>query len=102
MERKYGHRLSEPQASAAASSSTTPLSAGLTSREYFNRGGQRGVDGAALAYRGRGNAQRQKGGIIGTVKKVLQQDVLYLMIVPMPSEEELAEARAALAAAKAK
>jgi len=32
----------------------------------------------------------------------MQEDVLYLMIVPMPSEEELAGAREAIAAVKAK
>ena len=31
------------------------------------------------------------------MKKVVQEDVLYLMIVPMPSEAELAEAREMLA-----
>lgn len=39
-------------------------------------------------------------GPIGVIKKVMQEDVLYLMIVPMPSEEELAEARQLLAADK--
>jgi hypothetical protein len=38
-------------------------------------------------------ARRGKGGIIGSVRKVMQEDVLYLMIVPMPSEAEIAEAR---------
>jgi hypothetical protein len=40
------------------------------------------------------------GGVIGAVKKVMQEDVLYLMIVPMPSEAELAEARDMLAREK--
>ena len=39
---------------------------------------------------------------MGMVKRVMQEDVLYLMIVNMPSEAELAEAREAIAAAKAK
>lgn len=38
--------------------------------------------------------------MIGAVKKVMQEDVLYLMIVPMPSEAELAEAREMLAMEK--
>lgn len=40
-------------------------------------------------------AQRggKNGGIIGSVRKIMQEDVLYLMIVPMPSEAEIAEAR---------
>lgn len=38
--------------------------------------------------------------MIGAVKKVMQEDVLYLMIVPMPSEAEMAEARDMLAREK--
>lgn len=44
----------------------------------------------------------QKGGPLGMVKRVMQEDVLYLMIVNLPSEAELAEAREAIAAAKAR
>ncbi|KAK6433319.1 hypothetical protein LTR95_010502 [Oleoguttula sp. CCFEE 5521] len=46
--------------------------------------------------------RRRKGGLIGGVRKVLRPDVLYLLIVPMPSESELREAREALEMAKAK
>lgn len=49
------------------------------------------------AQRGRGN-----GGIIGSVRKIMQEDVLYLMIVPMPSEAEIAEARELLRLEKEK
>ncbi|KAF9639708.1 hypothetical protein BFW01_g11514 [Lasiodiplodia theobromae] len=35
--------------------------------------------------------------IIGTVRKALQQDVMYLMIVNMPTDEEMAQAQAQLA-----
>ena len=41
------------------------------------------------------------GGIVGSVRRVMREDVLYLMIVNMPSEAELAQARDALAMAKA-
>ncbi|KAK7729414.1 hypothetical protein SLS57_001899 [Botryosphaeria dothidea] len=43
--------------------------------------------------------QRQiaRGKLIRPVKRILQEDVLYLMIVNMPSEEELAEARKKIA-----
>ena len=44
--------------------------------------------------------RRQKNGILGTVKRVMREDVLYLMIVNMPSEDEMAEARETLARAK--
>lgn len=64
--------------------------------DYFNRG-----SGRRTHPRDR-RAQRDAGpgGVIGAVKKVMQEDVLYLMIVPMPSEAELAEAREMLAMEK--
>lgn len=40
------------------------------------------------------------GGLIGTVRRVMKEDVLYLMIVNMPSQKDLAEARELLAQAK--
>jgi hypothetical protein len=61
--------------------------------DYFNRGNARRGNP-----RDRGAARG--GGVIGAVKKVMQEDVLYLMIVPMPSEAELAEAREMLASEK--
>ncbi len=53
------------------------------------------------SYYGQGQRRQRKGGVIGTVRKVIAEGVLYLMIVNMPSEEELAEARETLARAKA-
>jgi hypothetical protein len=41
-----------------------------------------------------GNNQRV--GLLTPVKKLLEQKVLYLVIVDMPSEEKLAQARADL------
>lgn len=65
-------------------------------------GGQAGYGGRS-EYLTRDPRRRQarRGGIIGGVKKVMREDVLYLMIVNMPSEAELAEAREKLAQAKA-
>jgi hypothetical protein len=63
--------------------------------DYFSRGN----GGRRADRRGRGGAARS-GGVIGAVKKVMQEDVLYLMIVPMPSEAEMAEAREMLAREK--
>jgi len=60
----------------------------------FNRGSDRRRAGPRDRRAARG------GGAIGAVKKVMQEDVLYLMIVPMPSEAELAEAREMLAREK--
>ncbi|TKA77697.1 hypothetical protein B0A55_04006 [Friedmanniomyces simplex] len=63
------------------------------SRRVSNNGG----GAAAAAYqkfsrRGqRGGGERQ--GAIGAVKRLMSQDVLYLMVVNMPSEAEMAEAR---------
>ncbi|CAK4031601.1 Hypothetical predicted protein [Lecanosticta acicola] len=50
--------------------------------------------------RSRRRGRRQRGGRRGgMVRRVLREDVLYLMVVNMPSEEELAEARRELARA---
>ncbi|KAL5001373.1 hypothetical protein BDV10DRAFT_192289 [Aspergillus recurvatus] len=43
---------------------------------------------------GRGLGERRRGGLVGGAKKLLKSNVLYLMIVNMPSEEEMAAARA--------
>lgn len=51
---------------------------------------------AGGAYRRR----RQGRGPLGMVKRIMTEDVLYLMIVNMPSEAEMAEARELMAAAK--
>jgi hypothetical protein len=70
-------------------SPTNSLSAQQQSQDYFSRGtggGRYARDRATLRAGG-------PGGVIGAVKKIMQEDVLYLMIVPMPSEAELAEAR---------
>ncbi|KXS93614.1 hypothetical protein AC578_5919 [Pseudocercospora eumusae] len=48
----------------------------------------------------RDRRQRGGGGPIRTVKRGMREDVLYLMIVNMPSDAELAEAREELARAK--
>lgn len=46
----------------------------------------------------RGRDRRNgKGGPLGAVKRIMKEDVLYLMIVNMPSESELVEARQDLA-----
>ncbi|KAL4777273.1 hypothetical protein BDW60DRAFT_660 [Aspergillus nidulans var. acristatus] len=43
---------------------------------------------------GHGAGEMRRGGLIGGAMKVLKSNVLYLMIVNMPSEEEMAAARA--------
>lgn len=70
-------------------------------------------ESAPAAYEGYGNTgagypaqrrrpppRRQGGGPIGMVRRIMTEDVLYLMIVNMPSEEEMAAARERLEAAK--
>lgn len=58
--------------------------------------------GAGRPQRRRRRQRGQGGGPIGMVKRVMREDVLYLMIVNMPSEAELAAAREAIAEAKRK
>lgn len=60
--------------------------------DYFNRGSSRRTHPRDR----RAQREARPGGVIGAVKKVMQEDVLYFMIVPMPSEAELAEARETL------
>lgn len=60
---------------------------------------EEGSSHRALQYRDvRGRDRRNgKGGPLGAVKRIMKEDVLYLMIVNMPSESELVEARQDLA-----
>lgn len=55
-----------------------------------------------LQYRGvRGRDGRNRtNGPLGAVKRIMKEEVLYLMIVNMPSESELVEARQDLARVK--
>lgn len=59
---------------------------------------RRGLDDGMLRYAMRG-AQRREGGV-GAVKRIMREDVLYLLIVNMPNEEDLAQAREEMAAAR--
>jgi hypothetical protein len=63
-------------------------------RNYYGpqSGPQQLYDGGRRGRGRRGGGGRQ-GGAISSVKRLMREDVLYLMIVNMPSEEELAEAR---------
>lgn len=103
-ERRYGPRYGTEYASDAAYEGSSnppaphaPYGGSQQDADYFNRApnGRRGQ-------RSRDGRRGRKGGPIGVIKKVMQEDVLYLMIVPMPSEAELEEAREMLALEKAK
>ena len=77
---------------------------GQSSSSYAPYGGQSSAP--PVPYGGRQQSynrsgRKQGGGVLGVVKKVMTEDVIYLMIVPMPSEQELTEARETLARAKA-
>ncbi|KAK5674241.1 hypothetical protein LTS10_012978 [Elasticomyces elasticus] len=48
------------------------------------------------------NQQRSQQSPLSAVKRIMRQDVLYLMIVNMPSEAEMAEARAELERTKSR
>lgn len=63
--------------------------------------GDYGASRPAAHARGGRRSRGQNKGALGMVKRIMQEDVLYLMIVNMPSEAELAEAREAITAAKA-
>ncbi|KAL4746504.1 hypothetical protein BDW72DRAFT_197632 [Aspergillus terricola var. indicus] len=58
--------------------------------------GPRGESGRILrGYQsGHSTGEMRRGGLIGGAKKLLKSNVLYLMIVNMPSEEEMTAARA--------
>lgn len=68
---------------------------GRQSPGYAGYGNQSQYGGRSGGRRGGGG-----GGLLGGVKKLMSEEVLYLMIVNMPSEAELAEAREAIARAK--
>lgn len=87
-ERRYGPRPSYP---TQGLESLSLQGVDQQRPDYYSRrsSGRRGMHPRdRAAQRG-----RKDGGIIGSVRKIMQEDVLYLMIVPMPSEAEIAEAR---------
>jgi hypothetical protein len=86
-ERRYGSR---PQYPTQGLESLSLLGTEQQRPDYYSRrsSGRRGHPRERAARRAGGN-----GGIIGSVRKIMQEDVLYLMIVPMPSEAEIAEAK---------
>jgi len=100
-ERRYGSRTQYQDAQSPVQGMqrlSLQGSAEQQNPDYFNRSaGGRTHPRARAAQRGGG-----PGGVIGAVKKIMQEDVLYLMIVPMPSEAELAEAREMLRLEKEK
>ncbi|KAL4814454.1 hypothetical protein BDW67DRAFT_186656 [Aspergillus spinulosporus] len=65
--------------------------AGLNCETQPRGGSARGLIGYQNSH---GRGTMRQGGLIGGAKKLLKSNVLYLMIVNMPSEEEIAAARA--------
>jgi hypothetical protein len=99
-ERRYGSRTqySDSQSPSQGFGRLSLQGSEQQATDYFNRSaGGRTHPRAKMVQRGGG-----PGGVIGAVKKIMQEDVLYLMIVPMPSEAELAEAREMLRMEKEK
>lgn len=82
-----GQHLESPSSSREASGKH-PESEG-----YAHQTGRQELLGRG---RGRG-AGRGRTTIVGTVKKALQQDVLYLMVVNLPTDDEMAQAQVQLA-----
>lgn len=101
-ERRYGPRADyqgfADDGLSPARNSHSPYSPNRQDQDYFARGHARRQHPADR----RAAREARGGGPLGVIKKVMQEDVLYLMIVPMPSEEELAEAREMLAMEKEK
>lgn len=95
-ERRYGRSPGHPAPHGGVYDDDTSPSqhpAGQYDQDYFGRRHDRRAHP-----RQRGADRQRNGGPIGAIRKVMQEDVLYLMIVPMPSEEELAAAREMIAA----
>lgn len=65
-----------------------------------SRGGYDSGRGRGGRGRGRRDGRERNGGPISSVRRLMREDVLYLMIVNMPSEMELEEARQEMARAK--
>ncbi|KAK3674910.1 hypothetical protein LTR78_005254 [Recurvomyces mirabilis] len=96
-------------ASGSSSSSSRPVQNEYAQNEYGQRDaratGSEPLAPPAMYQRYSRHSQREgrgggRGGAIGAVKRIMKEDVLYLMIVNMPSEAELAEARQELARIK--
>ncbi|KAK3057923.1 hypothetical protein LTR09_000999 [Extremus antarcticus] len=78
----YGHQ---------SQTNGVPFYSGDSVPAPYSHGGNRG---------GRDNGRRNRQKQDGPIKKMMTEDVLYLMIVNLPSEAELAEARETLARAR--
>jgi len=94
-ERRYGAR---PQYPTQGLESLSLQGVEQQRPDYSRRGSKRRTHPRDRAARRQGGS----GGLVGSVRKVMQEDVLYLMIVPMPSEAEIAEARELLRLEKEK
>ena len=115
MRRSFDDRRRSPAPPAPYDASVPPAPYGVStlpaphgaSAPHAPYGGQSSSRPQYSCYGGSNNSgqdprryRRQGVGPLGMVKRVMREDVLYLMIVNMPSEAELAEARELLAKAK--
>ena len=80
-EQKFASRFSDPTHPANSGNLISLVTGGAYDPRARRR--QKGIGGRI----------RKATGLEGGIKKVLRQDVLYLMVVNMPSEEEMAVAR---------
>jgi len=82
-EKPFASRFSDPTHPANSGHLISLLTGGK-----FDPGARRREQGRGVV-----NRVRKATGMEGGVRKVLRQNVLYLMVVDMPSEEEMGEAR---------
>ena len=99
---QFASRFSDPNHPANSGSIISLVTGGaINPRERKQRRRERrsGLTDVAREYGRRPRRQRgERGGPVKTVKRMMQQDVLYLMVVNMPTDRELEIARSTLQA----
>jgi hypothetical protein len=99
---QFASRFSDPNHPANSGSIISLVTGGaINPRERKQRRRERrsGLTDVAREHGRRSRRQRgERGGPVKTVKRMMQQDVLYLMVVNMPTDRELEIARSTLQA----
>ena len=99
---QFASRFSDPNHPANSGSIISLVTGGAINphgRKQRRRERRSGLTDVAREYGRRSRRQRgERGGPVKTVKRMMQQDVLYLMVVNMPTDRELEIARSTLQA----
>ncbi|OCL10367.1 hypothetical protein AOQ84DRAFT_387564 [Glonium stellatum] len=100
---QFASRFSDPNHPANSGSLISLVTGGaLGGRKQRRQGGRGGLGDLANEFGRRQRRQRgrrgERGGAIKSVRKMMQQDVLYLMVVNLPTDRELEIARSTLQA----